>query len=138
MSFGDDLDAGMRELREHAESAMVDTCRITRAGEGRGPWNPTTRDYDAPPRVTVYTGRCEVKVDDVQAQDAIAGEAAIGTQRMSVRLPVLTSLGIRAGDDVEMTSAQNDPDLTGRHFTVSAPDHRTRAAARRLPCIEVV
>ena len=136
--LGADIAAALPELRAHAESLMLDSCVITRAGEGRGPWSDELRDYDPPTPVTVSEGRCEVQDRDVQEHQAIAGEADLDTQRWTVKLPVLKSVGIRPGDDVEITVATNDPDLQGRHFTVGALHHKTFATARRLPCIEVV
>lgn len=130
--------SAMLRGRHAAEQLMVDECRITRAGSGRGPWNAATRDYDPAPPVTVYSGRCQVKVVDAQVNDTVAGEAAIGVGRAVVKLPVLESTGVRADDDVELVRVSFDPDLKGRHFTVTAPDHQTFATARRLPCVEVV
>ena len=138
MSFGDELGAALPELRALAESRMVDACVVTRAGDGRGPWNAATRDYDPPAPVTVYDGRCEVQERDTQEQDRVAGEAILDTQRYTVKLPVAESVGVRKGDDVRITLSVNDPDLLDRHFTVGAQHHKTYATARRLPCIEVV
>lgn len=117
---------------------MIDQCLVSRAGEGVGPWNPATREYDPPADVVVYEGRCQVQERDTQEQDATAGEAYIDTQRYIVKLPVLESAGVRKDDDVEITLASLDPDLQGRHFTVGALHHKTFATARRLPCVEVV
>lgn len=136
--LGADIAAALPELRAHAESRMIDACRVTRPGEGQGPWNDETRDYDPPAPVTVYDGRCEVQERDTQEQDRLAGEAELDTQRYTVKLPVAASVGVRKGDDVEITAATLDPDLQGRHFTVGALHHKTYATARRLPCIEVV
>ena len=138
MSYGDTLGAALPDLRALAESRMVDSCIITRPGTGRGPWNDTTRDYDPPAPVTVYEGRCEVQQRDVQDLQAVAGEASIDLQRYVVKLPIAESAAVDKGDDVEITSATNDPNLLGRHFTVEALHHKTYATARRLPCVEVI
>ena len=117
---------------------MIDACRITRPGEGRGPWNDEIDDYDPAPRVTAYEGKCQVQERDTQENATIAGEADLDTQRYTVKLPVATSTGVRKDDEVEITFAALDPDLLGRKFTVGALHHKTYATARRLPCVEVV
>lgn len=136
--FGPDIAAALPELRAHAESRMLDTCAITRPGDGVGPWNPATREYDPAEPVTVYEGRCEVQEAGAQERGATAGESDLDLKRYIVKVPVADTAGIRPDDDVRITSAANDPDLLDRHFTVEALHHKTFATARRLPCVEVM
>lgn len=110
---------------------MVDTCTVTRAGEGRGPWNEDTMDYDPPPSTTVYTGPCRVQLSAAMANTPEAGERVLVVQRATVSVPI-TATGVAVGDTVTITAAEHDPDLAGNVYRVRSLFAKTHATARRL------
>lgn len=110
---------------------MVDTCTITRAGEGQGAWNEADMDYDPPPPTTVYTGRCRVQLSAAMANTPEAGERVMVVQRATVAVPVAAT-GVRVGDTVTITAAAHDPDLVGNTYRVRSLFAKTHATARRL------
>lgn len=118
---------------------LVDTCRITRAGEGRGPFDPATGTYAPPARTTVYEGPCRVRATDTTVVgDVDAGEQQLGIVRRSVRLPVDTATeAIRRDDLVEILTSLN-PGLVGQAFTVRAPYDDSLGTLRRVPVEKVV
>jgi Family of unknown function (DUF6093) len=131
--IGYDIAAALPGLRAQAESLMLDTCTITRAGTGQGVWNETTGSYDPPASTTVYTGPCKVQTRDVQvANPDVAGREAFVVD-WTVHLPVVGSEGVRQGDTVTITAAALDAALVGRVFTVDGPHLGTAKTARRLP-----
>lgn len=125
--------------RVAAERLMVDSCTITRPGEGEPVFNNDTGQYDPPPPVTVYSGRCRVQVpgDIASSQDVAAGEREWTTQQAVVSLPVEGSEDVRIGHTVHMDAVVHDAALEGREFGVRALHHKSHATARRLRCEEV-
>lgn len=133
VTFGDELVAVLPELRAEAESAMRDTCRITR-GTGAVTTDPDTGEVTTTPNV-VYEGRCKVQTWEGFQGNPEAGTATFTTQRYSVHLPVArTEADYRpvVGDDVTVLSAELDPHLADREFGVVALLHKTLATAYRL------
>jgi hypothetical protein len=132
--------------RRRAEAQMLDTCVVTRPGEGDKVWNPDTGTYDPVPPVTVYPpadqtgrkGRCKVQTRDVQVATAdVAGrEAFIVEWRLD--LPVVGSEGVRQGDTATITAAELDAALVGRSFVVQSTHVGTAKTARRLPVVAEV
>lgn len=112
---------------------MLDTCTITRPGEGKGTWNESTGTYDPPAPTTVYAGKCKVQTRDVQVTtpDVAGREAFVVEWRLD--LPVVGSEGVRQGDTATITASALDAALVGRVFTVQGPHVGTAKTARRLP-----
>ncbi|MET7395618.1 DUF6093 family protein [Dactylosporangium sp. NPDC005572] len=119
--------------RRAAERGMVDTCRITRvtAVDTDETTGETTSVVE-----TLYDGRCRVQRRGSEAQRENIGEASLVLLRVELQLP-MSAAGLREGDDVEMTTSVNDPDLVGRTFRVRDVPDKTDATARRLTCVEV-
>lgn len=129
----------LRAGRAAAEALMVDTCRITRDGQGEPTWDPETGTYTPPARTVVYEGRCRVRAtDSTVIGDVEAGEQQLGVVRRSVRLPVvLATEAIRRDDLVEILTSVN-PGLVGQTFNVQAPFDDSLGTARRVPVEKVV
>lgn len=124
--------------RRRAEDLMLDTCTITRPGEGKGTWNEATGTYDPPAPVTVYTGRCKVQTRDVQVSTPdVAGREAFVVE-WTLHLPVVGSEGVRQGDTATVTAAAFDAAMVGRTFVVQGPHVGTAKTARRLPVVAEV
>jgi Family of unknown function (DUF6093) len=124
--------------RRRAEALMLDSCTITRPGEGKGTWNEATGTYDPPAPVTVYSGRCKVQTRDVQvATTDVAGrEAFIVEWRLD--LPVVGSESVREGDTATITASALDAALVGLVLTIQGPHVGTAKTARRLPVLAEV
>lgn len=131
--IGYDIAAALPEMRRQAESLMLDSCTITRAGTGQGTWNEGTGSYDPPAPSTVYAGKCKVQTRDVQvANPDVAGREAFVVD-WTIHLPVVGSEDVRQGDLVHIDAAALDAALVGREFTVDGPHLGTAKTARRLP-----
>lgn len=120
--------------RRAAERLMVDECTIRRR-------TGSTTDPDTgqitPTYTTLYTGRCRVQQQAVQAREETPGPAELLMVRRELHLPVATSTGVRAGDQVSITACVHDPDLVGRDLVVRDEMAKSMATARRLGVEEV-
>lgn len=136
--LADDIAAALPGLRVEAERNMTDACTITRAGVGKGPWNESTGQYDAPARTTIYTGKCRVQIKAIIASssESDVGERASIAQEFELQLPVSGTGAVSIHDVAEVTVAAHDDSLVGRKFTVTARDEKSQATARRLRVIE--
>lgn len=123
--------------RRHADDQMKSTCTITRAGVGKGPWNPETGTYSPPARQTVYSGRCKVQDNGRAVTTAEAGAVIAAVDSLELHLPVEGSEGVRRDDVAHIDSNPLDAALVGREFVVRGPHAGTAKTARRLP-IEAV
>lgn len=145
LGFGDEISAFLiEEARPLAEDIFTDTCRITRPGEGQGPFNPETGQYDAPPPIVVYEGPCRLNVPGqiANASTATAGEASWTVQDSVLSIPVdgdgyTAGESVRSGHTVEYLTAPHDPTLVGRRFGVVGQHSESQATARRLRIKEV-
>lgn len=138
--------AVLARARDAAEDLMVDTCIITRAGEGEGEFNEATGQYDAPARVTIYgpdvephRGKCQLQIQSVtnSASSSNAGEREAVVQGDVLKLPVDGTGDVSIGDVAKIVSSTHDPSLVDREFTVSGRHAKSFASARRLPVQEV-
>ncbi|HET7386564.1 MAG TPA: DUF6093 family protein [Nocardioidaceae bacterium] len=137
-TFGAEVANALAELRALAESRMRDTCKITKPGEGQGPWNPATGTYDDPAPVTVYEGKCKIKAPAlVNPFQASAGPETWQVEQSVLSVPA-DAPSIEAGMTVTYLTAANNPNLPGRIFGVVGPHHESTATAQRLLVKEVV
>lgn len=128
------------------QSLMTDTCTITRAGIGKGPFNEATGQYDPPPRTEVYGpstaphfGKCRLQIKSIvaNASDNTAGDRRAIVQESELQLPVSGTDDIAIGDTAEMLTSVNDPALVERVYTIAARHQKSQATARRLRVEEV-
>ena len=140
VAFGAIISNGLLEDRAYAESLMLDTCTITRAGVGQGPFNDVTGQYDPPARVTVYAGKCRIQVTSIIANSTstTAGEREITVQGSELQLPVIAGEGdtgstgdVSIKDVAHIDTCVLDPELAGREFTISARHEKSQATSRR-------
>ena len=60
--------------RMKIEALMIDTCRITRPGDGVPVFDEDTGQYTNPEPVVVYEGKCRIQVlADLVGDDAESG-----------------------------------------------------------------
>lgn len=136
--FGTVLTQTTLELRAIAESNMTDTCIITRAGQGKGPWNEATGQYDPPADVTIYSGKCRLQIKSVaNASDSNAGDRQATVQEAEWQGPVLGTETVAINDVIKMQTCVLDPSLEDREFTVKGRHGKSQATTRRLRVEEV-
>ena len=113
MSFGTDLARGVAELRQHAESLMVDTVLIERR-------SGTTLDPDTLEQVdtweAVYSGRCKRRPMKAQDRQAVAGETNYPIHSFHLDLPVSDAAAHTVRDKDRATVT---PGLTGLPVVVA-------------------
>jgi hypothetical protein len=115
-----------------AQAGMCDTCTVRRRTG-----SATDRDTGAstPTYSTLYAGMCKVQGTQAEAGRTDAGEDYLLLLRMEVHLPVAVT-GLQVGDEITITAAPHDADLTGRVFRVHDLAHKSWATARRVGVIE--
>lgn len=133
MSFGDDIAAGLTELREHAVSNMRDACVIERR-TGRV-LNETTLEY-VDQWTPVYAGVCRVKVAGTQPAVSEPGGRTFVITDAVVQLPIGPERFVD-NDRVTVTVAVFDPDLVGVALSVTSREVKSQATMRRLHVSEV-
>lgn len=135
-------DSVVRAGRLAAESLMVDTCRITKPGEGKGPFNEHTGQYDPPPRITVYEGKCRIQVrSDINANavEAVVGDHEWTYRTATLQLPIEGTGQIRPDFVCEYLTCPLDPDMVGRQFNMQAESKgKTHATHRRYRLRELL
>lgn len=131
--FGDDVAAGLTELREHAVSNMRDECVIERR-TGRVLDEVTLEYTDV--WVGVYAGRCRVKVKGTQPAESEPGGRTFVVNDAVVQVPV-DATHYADGDRVTVTASEFDPALVGVVLSVTSRDLISQATSRRLHVSEV-
>lgn len=136
--LGDDIAQALPGLRAQSESLMVDTCIITKDGEGESALDPDTDERIDPPRVAVYEGKCRIQVASIIAGSSTseAGERAWVVQDATLQLPVPDTEVVAIGHIAEITTCVNDDALVGHKLTVTALHTKTHATSRRLRVTE--
>lgn len=116
-----------------AESLMLDTCTISRAGAET--FDDATGTY-SDTESTVYSGKCRLKPSVLSADRvAQAAERQIALWPFSVSLPVdVTDVEL---DDVVTVTASQDPSLVGVRLRIRSVARGTYLTARRVDCEEV-
>lgn len=118
-------------LRSRAERFMVDECEVTKPGEGQGPWNPTTGQYDPPLPVVLYAGKVMIRP---QPRDAtiVASDVAptYAASRYDVSLPATATDVVRT-NTLTITACEGNPELIGLPFTLVDVQFDAWAVARR-------
>lgn len=134
MDLGFELQAQLSPLRAQAESRMVDSCTV--AGEPIAKvWDEATATYTNVP-TTIYTGKCEIKAENVEATTADQQGRVVTAVRRTLKLPVIGSELVREGNTVTVDVCVNDPGLVGNTYMVGAFTGGSFMTARRLPIQE--
>lgn len=120
--------------RAAAEALMVDTCTIQRT-TGTAT-DPHTGEI-TPTQAVIYSGACKVQQPDTQATEQKPGQAELLMVRRELHLPIVTSDGVRADDEVTIDTSVHDADLVGRLFAVRGEMSKSMSTARRLGVEEV-
>ena len=128
----------LEQFRGDAVDLMTDTCRITRPGEGQGPFNPDTGQYDAPAPVTVYEGPCRIPPrGTTSTTTANAGEQSFEVGEYPFEIPVehagyVAGEIVAPGQTVTYLTAAHDSTLEGRVFGIVDPVYQSQATKRRF------
>lgn len=122
--------AVLNDLRDISESAMVDTCTITRRSATPPTFSGTTGLYNSLTPDTIYTGPCRVRpLLSGQQQAESAGEP-ITLRRYGATLPH-TVHDVGEGDILTVT-VSDDAQLEGRPLYVLSVGFLTDNVHRRL------
>lgn len=134
--------------RAAIEALMVDTCMVSRPGEGIPSWNEDTGQYETPERVPVYVGPCRLQVRaDINSNlvETTAGDRESTYLTATLILPITvppegfgSSADIRPDDVATYLTAQDDPTMVDREFNVQGLHHKSQATARRFRVREVI
>lgn len=130
MSLRDGL---LRLARKHAQGSFRDRCIITRKTGTR--WNEETLKNE-PVTETVYEGAAALESPYRAPTTENAPGQSQNVELAQLKLPVIDSAGIKAGDVVTFLTSASDPDLVGRKFTVAVGSQQSDTSARRIPVKE--
>lgn len=145
MTFGEDLAAGLEELRGYAVDRMRGTCIIERptgdknVGGGKVE-KEYTQVYPDPswwPDTHPHTdGKCQTRYPGIAAEQnrELAGQTTTES-RVTHKIP--HGVSIRPGDRVTILSDLDNPQLVGRVLRVESVDDQSQATAQRLRCTDV-
>lgn len=133
VNFGEQVAAGLAELRIHAESRMRGTCTIERpAGDAvTDDDGVVTRGFGE-----VYAGKCYTRYPGLaQEANREAGGTTITESRIVVRIPFGPIC--KPGDRVTITADLDNPQLAGAVYRVESIDDQSQATAQRLLCSDL-
>lgn len=143
-----DLLAHLNEGRDAIEAIMTDRCRITKPGVGAKVFNETTGQYDEPPRVVVYEGKCRIQVKaDINSNlvETTSGDHEWTYLTATLQIPIYAGAAdtgdpgdVRPDNVAEMLSVAADDTLIGRVFNIQGIYHKSHATHRRWRIREVV
>lgn len=136
MSLGDAVVHAIPDLRQAAESLMVDTATITRPGADT--FNSATGQIESGAGTVVYTGPCRMRQPTGIAEaEILFGEQQVTRQRF-VACFEHTVTGVQIDDIITITeSADADTLAAGRQFRVTGVPMSTFTLYKGFPC-EVV
>jgi hypothetical protein len=129
-----DILAVLPELRAAAESLMVDTCRITSAGEVVT--DPDTGDVTTT-RETVYEGKCKVQSKDSAVSNPEAGGASFTVVSRQIHIPA-NAAEILDGYEVEITASLLNSFTVGKVYRVEGFTPDSFDTAYRIPVKEML
>lgn len=120
--------------RQKAEELMVDTCTITRTTNASANVETGRIVSDT---VTIYSGKCRLKLPVAIARPEQAGEAQLFTQHPILSLPATTT-GVQVDDVLTITASQLMPSLVGRKFHLRAVPGQSHMTAARFEIMEIM
>lgn len=128
-------ESAMLAGRRAAEAKMTDTAEVY--GLPTRTWDETKLKYtDVTP--LVHTGKCEIKLTDVQVLEIEQQSQELGVQRAIVKFPVAADTVFAENFTVKITASPTDPANVGRTFRITSPHAQSYATARRYPVESVL
>lgn len=121
-------DVELAAMRETSETAMPETCTVTRAGAAD--IDPVTGVHSGTP-TTIFSGACRIRQFS-NSQDAVVMVGDLDETLARYVLTVPASATGVAVDDVVTVSSTTDADLDGRTFYVSHIPKQSWLTDRRL------
>jgi hypothetical protein len=116
--------------RRAAEALMVSKVKITRAG-GQPVLDENTGDYVYPPPTVVYTGKCRLRLPNLNVKQVDAAGQQLVVQQSVLSIP-LAAVGVKPNDVAEITHNQLDESLSGQKFRIVGNSEQTISTARRF------
>jgi hypothetical protein len=118
VTLGDDVMSVIPDMRDAAQSMLIDEGTISRPGTGSGTIDPVTGDYTPPAGTEVYSGRCRVRHPTAQEQQVVFGDINTTVSRYTVDLPYDAPL-VAVGDVFTLTVTA-DAELVGAAMRVAS------------------
>lgn len=104
-------------LRASVESGMIASVHLFEPG-GEGVWDPSINDWTEPLPVTLYEGKARVQPIRTASDRTVPGNATT-VQTVLVSVPrEATALDIRPGQQLRVTGAGMNPQLTEFQYVV--------------------
>lgn len=128
--FALEIDRILLDLRELAESLMVDTCTIERPS-GDTTTDPNTGAVTPAAPAQLYSGPCRFQIRSSAEERTDSGEQRFRLSSSVVKLPI-SATKYADGDLVTWVTSRHDPAGPGRHFRVVAVEEKSHATERRL------
>jgi hypothetical protein len=117
--------------RRAAEALMVSKVKITRPGSGQPYLDEETGDYVYPPPTVVYTGKCRLRLPNLNVKQVDAAGQQLVVQQSVLSIP-LAAVGVKPNDVAEITHNQLDESLSGQRFRIVGNSEQTISTARRF------
>ena len=114
---------------------MLDACTIVAVtGTTTNPTTGVVTEQTA----TVYDGPCRIQeLMGFSREASAAPDQPVLARYRVLQLPVATSAGVRAGQQVTITASANDPDLIGVVMVVRDQAAKSEATTRRVGVEEI-
>lgn len=127
MSFADDILGALPDLRDAAESLMLDSCIVRRAtgGQVTDPVTGVVSDEV----ITVHSGRCKVQSRTAVAAEPVAAGHKYTVEQLMIHFPV--GVNCQLDDMVTVTAAGLDASLVGLVFRLTELPRGTIRTANR-------
>jgi len=123
------IEAATLELRQHAESLMLDTCMVTRPTADYT--DPITGEITPGSPTVLYTGKARRQSYQSYEQAPNVAEHTFTVQRYQAHFPV-GAFEPQPNDVVTWTACPNDPDRVGTKERIVGGFAKTYATAMRL------
>lgn len=124
------------------ESLFLDTCRITKPGDGPRVFDDETGQYTDPARVDVYEGPCRLQVKaDINSNvvETTAGDREWTYLTASLQLPIAGTDDIRQDHIATILTCAHDETLVDREFNIQGlGQHKSDATHRRFRVRELI
>ena len=123
-------------MQETADSALPDTCTITRVSTTAATFDDDTGQYTTPTPTTVYSGACRLRSGGRTTRSDESGDRLVVVNEWTLTLPS-DSAEVLVGDIVALADS-DDPTIDDCRFRVAVVNPGSWLISRRLTVEEVL